>query len=180
MMRTRLNLYLRPVMQHSNQWDSGAESPQGQGRFGAKAIVWINGIPYAPLWGSFSSRRDRTRLRRSLVAGRRGLDQQVALDHAANVVEWRGASVRLTPHQFRIVASLVAANGTAVHRNQLLMQAWGHIPASRGDDLLRAHIAGVRKALRNVGLPASLIQNVWGGSYRLALPKDEAIFEAGS
>ena len=60
------------------------------------------------------------------------------------------------------------------------MQAWGYIPASRGDDLLRAHIAGVRRALRNEGLPASLIQNVWGGSYRLAIPDDEGLYEVGS
>ena len=152
----------------------------GPRRPAVSAIVWINGIPHVPLGGNYGSRRERARLRRTMASWIHGQQEGVVLEHSAGAIHWHGVSVHLTPLQFRVVSILVAAKGAMVSRDELLLQAWGHLPAQKGDELVRAQIAGIRRALRSAGLADRLIQNVWGGSYRLAVPVDDTPPEAAS
>jgi DNA-binding winged helix-turn-helix (wHTH) protein len=144
------------------------------GRLRTAPIVWINGVAHVPLGGSYGSPKERTKLRRSITSWVRGQQDSVALEHGTSRLRWHGVSLRLTPLQFRVVSVLAAARGGVVARDQLLLEAWGHVPATKGSELVRAQIAGIRRALRGAGLADRLVQNVWGGSYRLAVPIAEA------
>ena len=143
-------------------------------------IVWINGVPHVPLWGAYTTRRERSQLRRTMSWWHRSQHNGLLLDPASRVLYWMGVAVHLTPHQFGVISCLVEAKGASVSRDQIFLQAWGYIPPHRSDDVLRSHIAGLRRALRNANLSDRLIQNVPRGNYRLAVPGGDSAQEAHS
>jgi DNA-binding winged helix-turn-helix (wHTH) protein len=170
-------------MRVHKDYDQHFAAGQDRGEYRRAAIwkiVWINGVPHVPLAGYYSTRQERTRLRQTMSWWYRSQHNGVLLDPASRILHWRGVSVHLTPHQFGVLACLVAAKGASVSRDQILRQAWGYIPSHRSDDVLRSHIAGLRRALRNANLSDSLIQNVRGGNYMLAVPGGDSAQKARS
>ena len=159
---------------------SADHNRRGYRRAAIGRIVWINGVPHVPLWGSYSTRRERIRLRRTMSQWYRSQHDGVVLDPASGILQWQGVAVHLTPHQFGVLSCLVAARGASVPRDQIFLKAWGYIPLHRSDDVLRSHIAGLRRALRNAHLSDRLIQNVRGGNYRLAVPVRDSARKARS
>ncbi len=101
---------------------------------------------------------------------RGGSDQAIEvgplrLDPAAHAASLRGASVSLTPTEFRILARLAGAPGQAVRRRELIQAAWPH-GAIVHDNTLDVYIARVRRKLANVaGAPE--IVTLFGVGYSL-------------
>jgi two-component system response regulator MprA len=101
---------------------------------------------------------------------RGGSDQAIEvgplrLDPAAHAASLRGASVSLTPTEFRILARLAGAPGQAVRRRELIQAAWPH-GAIVHDNTLDVYIARVRRKLANfAGAPE--IVTLFGVGYSL-------------
>jgi two-component system, OmpR family, response regulator len=87
------------------------------------------------------------------------------LDPATHAVSSRGETRELTPTEFRILARLAAAPGTAVRRRELIEAAWPH-GAIVHDNTLDVYIARLRRKLGD--LPATPhITTVHGIGYSL-------------
>jgi two-component system response regulator MprA len=87
------------------------------------------------------------------------------LDPATHAVSSRGEHRELTPTEFRILARLAAAPGTAVRRRELIEAAWPH-GAIVHDNTLDVYIARLRRKLGD--LPAAPhISTVHGIGYSL-------------
>ena len=87
------------------------------------------------------------------------------LDPAAHAASAGGASVELTPTEFRLLARLAAAPGEAVRRRALVQAAWPH-GAIVNDNTLDVYIARLRRKLAELpGAPA--IRTVHGVGYSL-------------
>jgi DNA-binding response OmpR family regulator len=145
------------------------DSRPAEHRSSNPSIVWINGVPHVPLRGVTQSRISRSRLRKAVAEWSRRQTEEVVLDDASNSLLWRGVSVRLTPLQYRLASCLFAARGSPVSSRELQRKLWGQQPTPNGDELVRAHVAGLRRSLRRAGLPQHLVENVWGGFYRLPI-----------
>jgi two-component system OmpR family response regulator len=87
------------------------------------------------------------------------------LDPATHAVSSRGETRELTPTEFRILARLAAAPGTAVRRRELVQAAWPH-GAIVHDNTLDVYIARLRRKLAELpGVPQ--ITTVHGIGYSL-------------
>jgi two-component system response regulator MprA len=88
------------------------------------------------------------------------------LDPVAHAARCDGSEVRLTPTEFRLLASLAAHPGDAVRRRALVGAAWPD-GAIVHDNTLDVYVARLRRKLRELeGAPA--IQTVHGVGYSLA------------
>jgi two-component system response regulator MprA len=89
----------------------------------------------------------------------------IRLDPAAHAVSSGGERRELTPTEFRILARLAAAPGTAVRRRELIQAAWPH-GAIVHDNTLDVYIGRLRRKLAD--LPsAPQIATVHGIGYSL-------------
>jgi len=87
------------------------------------------------------------------------------LDPVAHVASTDGEKVSLTPTEFRLLAKLVAAQGAAVRRRELVQTGWPHGARVR-DNTLDAYVARLRRKL--AALPgAPRITTVHGVGYTL-------------
>ena len=87
------------------------------------------------------------------------------LDPVAHAVETDGASVSLTPTEFRLLAALAAHPGEPLHRRDLRAAAWPTGGVVH-DNTLDAHLARLRRKLREVP-DAPEIRTVHGVGYSL-------------
>ena len=88
------------------------------------------------------------------------------LDPVSHALTAAGASVSLTPTEFRIVALLLAAPGAVVRRRELVRAGWPD-GAIVHDNTLDQYVARLRRKLREVGQPA-VIETAHGLGYRLS------------
>lgn len=89
----------------------------------------------------------------------------VELDPTAHAIRAGDQIARLTPTEFRILASLFARPGEAVRRRELVRAGWPH-GAIVNDNTLDAYIARLRRKLR--GLPgAPTLETVHGVGYAI-------------
>jgi two-component system response regulator MprA len=87
------------------------------------------------------------------------------LNPVSHSIERHGASVSLTPTEFRLLARLLARPGEAVRRRDLARAGWSHGAVVR-DNTLDAYVARLRRKLRQLeGAPA--IVTVHGVGYRV-------------
>ncbi len=90
---------------------------------------------------------------------------ELRLDPAAHAAVCGGATVPLTPTEFRLLARLAAAPGETVRRHALVQTAWPH-GAVVHDNTLDAYIARLRRKLSVLpGAPA--IGTVHGVGYSI-------------
>lgn len=87
------------------------------------------------------------------------------LSPALRKVIVRGQAVRLTPIEYRLLASLVAANGRIVSARQLLTAVWGKEYADC-ENYLWVHLSRLRRKFQSAGLP-SFVENKRGVGYRV-------------
>jgi two-component system OmpR family response regulator len=99
--------------------------------------------------------------RTSRVAETTGL----RLDPAAHAIVTDGASIPLTPTEFRLLAALAAEPGAVVRRRALISAGWPD-GAIVHDNTLDAYLARIRRKLRDAGVPDS-IQTQRGVGYLL-------------
>jgi two-component system response regulator MprA len=89
----------------------------------------------------------------------------LTLDPAGHRLSVEGASVSLTPTEFRLLATLAARAGSAVRRRELVAAAWPS-GAIVHDNTLDVFVGRLRRKLRALEDPA-LIHTVRGTGYRL-------------
>lgn len=78
-----------------------------------------------------------------------------------------GASVRLTPAEFRLIRYLMERAGEVVSTEELLEQVWGYAPGTAGPELVRAHIRNLRAKIRAAGFSPELISTLPRHGYGL-------------
>ncbi|MFE2600961.1 response regulator transcription factor [Streptomyces sp. NPDC059396] len=90
----------------------------------------------------------------------------VRLDPVRHELEVHGTAVALTPTEFRLLACLMAAPGTAVRRRTLLRAGWPE-GAQVTDNTLDQYLLRLRRKLREADAPHS-IATLRGIGYRFA------------
>ena len=92
-------------------------------------------------------------------------DKGFWLDPVAHAAHADGATIALTPTEFRVFAALAARPGEVIRRHDLIAAAW---PAGAivHDNTLDSYIARIRRKLCKNGVP-SPIATVHGVGYRL-------------
>ena len=89
------------------------------------------------------------------------------VDFLRRSVRVDGIPVDLTAIEFDILAALAREPGTLLTRADLLERVWG--PAFvEEDDMVEAHVAGLRDRLRGAADRQDLVQSLGESGYRLA------------
>jgi two-component system KDP operon response regulator KdpE len=89
------------------------------------------------------------------------------VDFAAHVVRRDGAEVHLTPIEFNLLRALVRNRGRLLTHRALLTEVWGPQYAD-ATDVLRTHIANLRRKLEPGDGPPRYIRTDPGVGYRFA------------
>lgn len=108
----------------------------------------------------------------SRFIGRRAHDGQrrlrvrhLQVDIDARLAMWRGTDLALTPHEFELLAAVVAQPGHAVPFGELITRVWGS--HNKADvDMLRSAVKRLRRKLADAGADAQ-IEAVRGYGFRL-------------
>jgi two-component system OmpR family response regulator len=77
------------------------------------------------------------------------------LDPGAHAIVHAGATVPLTPTEFRLLAALAAQPGRVIRRSQLVGAGWPD-GATVHDNTLDAYLARIRRKLREAGVATSI------------------------
>jgi two-component system response regulator MprA len=106
-------------------------------------------------------------VRRGPAAGSRAqvVPGGLALDPGAHAIVYDGATVPLTPTEFRLLAALAAEPDQVVRRRALVAAGWPD-GAVVHDNTLDAYLARIRRKLREARAPAA-IETMRGVGYRL-------------
>jgi len=97
-----------------------------------------------------------------IIAAELGVPLQGVLDPAKRALSVRGHSVPLTRREFEVLAYLVAREGAAVSREELILNVWG-LRFDAGSNVVDAVIASLRRKLEDL---APAIETVRGYGYR--------------
>lgn len=74
----------------------------------------------------------------------------LVLDRVSHEVTRAGRPIRLTPIEYRLLETLMAADGAPVRRETLLQQVWG-MSFDPGTGLIDVHVANLRQKLEHAG-----------------------------
>jgi Transcriptional regulatory protein, C terminal len=99
-----------------------------------------------------------------IIAAELGLPLQGVLDPAKRALSVRGRSVPLTRREFEVLAYLVAREGTAVSRDELIVKVWG-LKFDAGSNVVDAVIASLRRKLEDLAPAIETIRG-YGYAYR--------------
>jgi len=94
----------------------------------------------------------------------------VTLDPARREARVRGAPVRLTATEYRLLEELMRHAGTVVPRQALLERVWGPEYALDGGDQIKVFVRRLRRKLGDDAERPRYIQSEWGIGYRFARP----------
>lgn len=91
---------------------------------------------------------------------------QLTLDPGACKVTYGDLPVDLTPTEYRLLAHFLRNPNQAFSREALIERLWlsEELPT---EDVIKAHIKGLRSKLRSAGAPENIIETVYGFGYRL-------------
>lgn len=78
----------------------------------------------------------------------------LTVDPAARRAEVRGAEVRLTPHEFEVIAMLATDPGRVFTKQELLREIWGGVGTTR---TLDSHASRARIKLREAGAEGFIV-----------------------
>jgi DNA-binding response OmpR family regulator len=85
------------------------------------------------------------------------------VDPAARRVEVRGTEVRLTAHEFEVIALLATEPNRVFTKKELMQEIWGSRGATR---TLDSHVSRARVKLRKAGAEGFIV-NCWRVGYKL-------------
>ncbi|HMD47217.1 MAG TPA: response regulator transcription factor, partial [Acidimicrobiales bacterium] len=102
-------------------------------------------------------------------------DGRVRVDFINQTCEVAGTSVRLTPTEFRLLATFVRHCDVALSRERLLELSW-HESSADGSGRVKFTVLSLRRKLGWNDLEASPLEAVRGFGYRYRSPRSE---EAG-
>ena len=92
----------------------------------------------------------------------------LSFDMTTLTIERAGKQISLTPIAQQILAILMRASPAVVSRRELERQIWGDVVPD--SDALRSHLYTLRKAV-DKPFDRALIQTVFAGGYRIAVPE---------
>lgn len=102
------------------------------------------------------------------------------LDLAERTLTVEGEDRRLTPTQWRILATLAERPGQLVTHRQLAQRVWGDRSGDEARDTLRAHVRTMRKALGDTADEQRYLRTEAGVGYRwLPTPDEPPADESG-
>ena len=121
-----------------------------------------------PFWPRELIARLRAVVRRGPATERktRLIAGDLEIDRDRFEVRMQGRPVELTPKEFELLATLVAAPGRVFGRQTLLDRVWGH-DAFVEPRTVDVHVARLRARFTAAGLPSPLVEAVRGVGYRL-------------
>jgi DNA-binding response OmpR family regulator len=96
-------------------------------------------------------------------------DQALSIDYGSRLVVCRGLPVRLTPLEFRLLATLVQHAGQVLSADQLIEHVWGHAGGVSRDQV-KLYISYLRKKLGQQAEGFEPVETVRGFGYRYAPP----------
>jgi DNA-binding response OmpR family regulator len=113
------------------------------------------------------SARVRALLRRGVAQGSPRLTWgELTVDPARCAASVRSKPVSLTPTEYRILTFFLRHPNETFSKEALLQRLW--LPEDNlGDDLVKSHMKGLRRKLKDAGLTQDLIETVYGFGYRL-------------
>ncbi len=97
-------------------------------------------------------------------------DAALSIDFAQREVRYRDLPIRLTPLEFRLLASFVAHPNQVLSRDQLLELVW-HDPHGVSPDQVKLYVGYLRHKLDPLAPASTPIQTVRGFGYRYRTPK---------
>lgn len=104
---------------------------------------------------------------RVLRAGR------LALDLGLHELSCGGVGEKLTPIEFRPVQYLMERAGSTVPTEELLQNVWGYHPGTGSSEVVRSHVANLRRKIVRLGGRADLLAVVPRQGYRLAVAEGD-------
>jgi len=120
--------------------------------------------------------RARAQLRRAGAAQRAGAaDGTIAIgnlsvDMAARRIEREGVIIHLTPIEWQIFSTLLAANGRILTHQQIFDAVWGR-QYGNPQQYLRVHITNLRRKVEETPATPQIIITEPGVGYRIELPR---------
>jgi len=113
------------------------------------------------------SARVRALLRRGVNKGSPLLTWgELSVDPARCTASFRGEPVSLTPTEYRILTFFLRHPNETFSKESILQRLW--LPEETvGDDLVKSHMKGLRRKLKEAGITQDLIETVYGFGYRL-------------
>jgi DNA-binding response OmpR family regulator len=99
-------------------------------------------------------------------------DGHLSIDYGQRLVLARGLPVRLTPLEFRLLATFVEYPGQVLSADQLVEQVWGHA-AGVSRDQVKLYVSYLRRKLGQVTDGFEPIETVRGFGYRYVPPAKE-------
>ena len=93
--------------------------------------------------------------------------RRLILDTSACEVKHGDRLVELTPTEFRLLAHFLRHPHRTFGKDELINRLWLPEEAPT-DDVVKAHIKGLRKSLQRAGVADGMIETVYGFGYRLA------------
>jgi DNA-binding response OmpR family regulator len=99
---------------------------------------------------------------------------EVEVDFAGCVARRQGATVDLTPLEFKVLAALIRARGRLLARDQLIDQAWGP-GVSITDRVVDNHIMNLRRKLEASPAEPRYLLSVRGLGYRFENPEENVM-----
>lgn len=88
------------------------------------------------------------------------------LDPIRRVVEYRGATLRLSPREFALLHCLSQNWGRPVQRSVIFHYIWDNSTAIQSPQIVDVHVSQLRRKLRGIGLP-NAIRTARGYGYAL-------------
>ena len=93
----------------------------------------------------------------------------IEIDQAGQIVRKRGATVALSPTEFRLLATLAEHAGEVIPSRALVVRVWGNQYAGE-THYLRLYIRYLRQKLEDDPSHPAYIVNRWGSGYALEAP----------
>ncbi len=90
----------------------------------------------------------------------------LTVDIEGRSVAVAGQAMTTTQREFGIIELLVLRKGTTVTKDRFLTQLYGGLDEPNAK-IIDVYICRIRKKLIDLGLPADMIETVWGQGYRL-------------
>jgi len=88
------------------------------------------------------------------------------LDPASCVVTFAGQRVSFTPTEYALLELFLRHPRQTFSREALIDRLWT-LDEPPGDDVIKAHIKGLRRKLREAGCAEEIVETVYGFGYRL-------------
>jgi DNA-binding response OmpR family regulator len=92
---------------------------------------------------------------------------RLALDPRLHELSVGAARERLTPIEFRLAQYLMERAGATVPTEELLENVWGYYPGTGSPEVVRSHVANLRRKIVRLGEPPDLLATVPRRGYRM-------------